>query len=342
MTSSGTIRPSSPMRRRQFITLAGAFVGAVSLGSCAPASNALPAKGSVDVLGSTGNTARPSPDKPVSLPMLVGAEVRRPGESTITLPANWSVTRVYRSAVGVLVDATEADARFLGVVGKDGVPRRLDSIAPPIAVSADGQLVAGLVPIPQKPGDAAMPAREALIIRLASNRIEHQVRVGVLFPEIFIAPDTLLLANSGGGMEVWTLAQGLAPLPTPVGFRPVGRTARGDAIAVNESGSVAAFSWPAGIRQWSMQGTARSWPVVSPSGLRIAVLTEGRRLVFLRSQDGAIDGDVACPLSEGPRLVWESDEDVLISDSSPRDGAVLRGNRQGCTVAFDGSGLVAS
>ncbi len=161
-------------------------------------------------------------------------------------------------------------------------------------------------------------------------------------PEAFLASDAVLVSRPTGELRIWNLASGLAQLPTPAGYRPVGRTAAGDVVTVTESGSVVAFSWPEGSRRWSSDRLAGIWPAVSRDGAKVAILTADRQLVLLRSRDGTVEGDVACASGEGARLVWESSESVLIEGSSPHGGALLRGTAQTCTVAAAEGGVVAS
>lgn len=341
MTGTNDTNANSVLGRRKFIVLVSALPGIVGLSGCGRASLVEAGQGTATVLA-TAPSLSTQTGAPIDLPILIGGQIRRPGDKPVALPGTWAVSRIHRSSIGLLVDATETDERFVAVVGKDGAARRLSSVVPPLAVSPDGQLVAGLAPRPAAPGDGASPARSAVLVRLAADRVEHRLEVGSLTPELFLTPGQILLSSPSGDLRLWSPGAALTQLPIPAAYRPVGKTATGDVIAVTESGSVAAYSWPAGAQLWSRDRFAGVWPAVSRDGTRVAVLTPDNRLLLLRSRDGTVEAETACAPTEAPRLVWESADFVLIENSGPHRGAILRGSSTGCVVAAAEGGLLAS
>lgn len=237
----------------------------------------------------------------------------------------WGVNAVYRADDSVLLDVQELDDRFAVRARADGSIIKIDAFRPPLALSADGRLVAGFATgitngVPVLVLVDALSGKELARVEAVAPKLPN-----ALGPELIMDPgaQSVLVSDIDGSIFVWSTARQLIE-PLVLGGQGVLGTVstnpdRTLLLIKEENGRMTAWSWPDRAKVWTAPLVVDGPASFSPDGRFVAVPSQGR-VALLDASSGRLvrQTDVlpgAHDVVAGSRisLTWEGASNLIAS-----------------------------
>lgn len=206
----------------------------------------------------------------------------------------WGVNAVYRADDSVLLDVQELDDRFTVRARADGSIIKIDAFRPPLALSADGRLVAGFATgitngIPVLVLVDALSGKELARVEAVAPKLPN-----ALGPELIMDPgaQSVLVSDIDGSISVWSTARQLIE-PLVLGGEGVRGTVstnpdRTLLLVKEENGRMTAWSWPDRAKVWTAPLVVDGPASFSPDGRFVAVPSSQGRVALLDASSGSL------------------------------------------------------